>query len=125
MRIRIKIISRTNGIDIEYPFRWSERHGRLPMGTSRWQPTRMCNQILDGGPRIAIRAGDDQGLLTSAVPWGLARDFLEFLGHEFFSHTSQRWTGTAASTSKPRRTVPPLISSTVTLSRWLKALDSP
>src|SRR5208283_2531157 len=42
-----------------------------------------------------------------------------------FSHTSQRWTGTDESTSKPSRTLPPLSSSTVTLSRCSKPTAPP
>jgi hypothetical protein len=41
------------------------------------------------------------------------------------SHTSQRWTGTSLSISKPNRTCPPLISSTVTLSKRSKPVDPP
>src|SRR5205814_1551712 len=40
-------------------------------------------------------------------------------------HTSQRWTGTLASTSKPSFTFPPRMSSTVTLSRCLKPSTPP
>src|SRR5947208_7125801 len=41
------------------------------------------------------------------------------------AHTSQRCTGTSLSTSKPSRTLPPLISSTVTLSMRSKAVEPP
>jgi hypothetical protein len=44
---------------------------------------------------------------------------------EIRSHTSARWTGMLASTSKPNLTFPPLIPSTVTFSKQAKPSPPP